>query len=215
MSAIRVINLGLPKTGTTTLSRALRRAGLVTVDWKVRPRHSEAKGLKNRHLASILYEDYYKHGDPLKRLARFDALNELSRAGHSHSLWPQTDWGLLDAIQRAHPQVKFMLNMRDPAQTAASMMRWSNMGTERLPKANIPGLPKGYGATEAELARWVLGHYIFCERLFADAENFLAFDIADKSAPDKIGAFLGLDIPWWGRSNARSPLAPTPELTLS
>ena len=32
MSKMQVINLGLPKSGTTTLARALRRAGLHTAD---------------------------------------------------------------------------------------------------------------------------------------------------------------------------------------
>lgn len=216
MSAIRIINLGLPKTGTTTLTRALRRAGLGVVDWRINPRQTRAKALHGRHLGSVLYEDYFKHGDPLKRLARFEVLNELSWAGPERSLWPQTDWGLIDAIQRNHPQVKFLLNMRDAGDTARSMMRWGNLGTKRLPEANIPGLPDGYGASEPELARWVLGHYIFCERVFSGADNFLAFDISDKDAPDKIAAFLGTPMPWWGRANARSPKAATPqELTVS
>lgn len=208
-AALKVINLGLPKTGTTTLTRALRRAGLRTVDWRIRKRQTRDPELSRKHLGTILYRDYFDTGDPLHRLAEFDAFNELSHAGLKHSLWPQTDWGLLDAIQTHHPGVRFTLNMRDPAETANSIMRWTNLGTLRLPVTNVPGLPKGFGATEAELARWVEGHYRFCERLFAGASNFLAFDIADANAPEKIGAFLGLDLPWWGVANAGASEAPS------
>lgn len=215
MSVTRVINLGLPKTGTTTLTRALRRAGMVCVHWRIKPRHSTAKTLVNRTLGSVLYEDYFKHGDPLKRLSKFEALNELSFAGQTESLWPQTDWALLDAIQTKHPKVKFLLNMRDPALTAASMMRWKGLGQHRLPGANVPGLPLGYGRSEPELARWVLGHFIFCERVFAGCSNFLAFDIADPNASAKISKFLGVTMPWWGRANATTAAAPPPETILS
>lgn len=206
---LKVINLGLPKTGTTTLTRALRRAGLRTVDWRIRKRQTRDPELSRKHLGTILYRDYFDTGDPLHRLAEFDAFNELSHAGLKHSVWPQTDWALLDAIQTHHPGVKFTLNMRDPAETADSIMRWTNLGTLRLPNTNVPGLPTGFGVSEAELARWVEGHYRFCERLFAGASNFLAFDIADEAAPEKIGAFLGLDLPWWGVANAGQAEAPS------
>lgn len=199
----KVINLGLPKTGTTTLTRALRRAGLRTVDWRIRERQTRDPDLIRKHLGMVLYRDYYDTGDPLHRLSDFDAFNELSYAGRKLSVWPQADWALLDAIQTHHPGVVFTLNMRDPAATANSIMRWNNLGTKRLPSTNVPGLPMGYGVTEAELARWVEGHYLFCERLFAGASNFLAFEITDEAAPEKIGAFLGLDLPWWGVANAR------------
>lgn len=202
---MKVINLGLPKTGTTTLTRALRRAGLRTVDWRVRRKQTQDPDLVRKHIGVILYRDYFDHGDPLRRLKSFDAFNELSHAGLRHSVWPQTDWGLLDAIQTHYPKAKFTLNMRDPAETANSIMRWTNLGTLRLPKGNVPGLPSGFGVSEAELARWVEGHYRFCERVFHGADNFLAFDITDEKAPDKIGAFLGRELPWWGVANAGKP----------
>ena len=37
MSRLRVINLGLPKSGTTTLARALRKAGLHVADHRIKP----------------------------------------------------------------------------------------------------------------------------------------------------------------------------------
>ena len=197
----KIINLGLPKTGTTTLTRALRRARIRTVDWRIHRRQSADPELVGKHLGTVMYRDYFDHGDPLRRLGGFRGFNELSQAGLHYSIWPQTDWGLIDAIQRHHPDTRFLLNMRDPAATASSIMRWGNLGTLRLPNTNVPGLPKGYGSDESHLARWVLGHYMFCERVFAGADNFLAFDIADPDAPTKIGAFLGFELTWWGRAN--------------
>ena len=201
MNTPRLINLALPKTGTTTLTDALRQAGLSVADWRIRPGQSARSDIPRMHLGKILYEDYFATGNPLARLTEFDVINEMSAVREDRSLWPQTDWGLLSAIQAHHPDIKFILTMRDPAKTANSMMRWNNLGKRRLPAADIPGLPRGFGSTETELARWLSAHYAFCHHVFAGAPNFLAYDIEDPSAPAKIGAFLGLDLPWWGQSN--------------
>lgn len=35
----------------------------------------------------------------------------------------------------------------------------------------------------------------------------MEYDIDDTDAPTKIGSYLGLDLPWWGQSNAgKSPV---------
>lgn len=212
--SFKIVNLGQPKTGTTTLTRALRRAAIATADWKIHRRQSDDESLIGQHLGTILYQDYFQSGDPLARLSKFRAFNELSHAGLKHSLWPQSDWALLEAIEKHHPETRFMLNTRNPARAASSIMRWGNMGTLRLPNTNVPGLPKGYGHEEAQLARWIAGHYAFIRRVFAGHDRFLEFDIADEAAPQKIGAFIGTKLPWWGRANARPAAVPeaTPDL---
>ncbi|MDD9721352.1 sulfotransferase family protein [Sulfitobacter sp. PR48] len=207
MSRLRVVNLALPKTGTTTLTDALRQAGLTVADWKIRPGQSSRSDIPRQHLGKVIYEDYFASGDPLARLDEFDVINEMSAVRQDRSLWPQTDWGLISAIAAHHPGVRFILTTRDPAKAANSMMRWNNLGKRRLPQADIPGLPRGFGSTEAELARWMAGHYAFCRRVFAGAGNFMEYDIEDADAPEKIGSYLGLDLPWWGQSNMGKPQA--------
>ncbi|MEM7521210.1 MAG: hypothetical protein AAF307_09250 [Pseudomonadota bacterium] len=205
MSRLRVVNLALPKTGTTTLTDALRHAGLSVADWRIRPGQSARDDIPRMHVGKIVYEDYFTTGDPLARLGEFDVINEMSAVRDDRSLWPQTDWGLLRAIALHHPSVKFILTMRNPAKTADSMMRWNNLGRRRLPNADIPGLPRGFGAEEPELVRWIEGHYTFCKHVFAGSENFMCYDIEDPQAPEKISQYLGLALPWWGQSNAGKP----------
>ena len=207
MTGPRIINLGLPKTGTTTLTDALRRAGLKVADWRIRKGQSCLPDITGEHVGRIIYADYFASGDPLARLQEFDAINEMSAVRHDRSLWPQTDWGLLSAIQQHHPDIKFLLSHRDPAKTANSMMRWNNLGRRRLPQADVPGLPRGFGRSEAELAKWVEGHFTFCRRVFAGCANFLEFDIEAPGARDKIAAYLGIDLPWWGQSNTGKEVA--------
>lgn len=205
MTRLRVVNLALPKTGTTTLTDALRHAGLSVADWRIRPGQSTRSDIPRMHIGKIVYDDYYASGDPLARLDEFDVINEMSAVREDRSLWPQTDWGLISAIRAHHPGVKFILTMRDPEKTANSMMRWNNLGKRRLPQADIPGLPRGFGRTEAQLAQWQRAHYAFCHHVFEGAAHFMSYDVEDPDAPDKISAYLGIDLPWWGQSNMGKP----------
>lgn len=200
---LRIINLGLPKSGTTTLGVALARAGLRVADWRIRKGQSEDRRILFGFVGDHLYRGYYDSGDPLALLGDFDAVTEMSVASHGLSLWPQMDWGLLAAIRWHHPNTKFLLSHRDPAALVKSMLGWSNLGKSRLPQQNVPGLPAGYGATPEQLTRWIEGHYAFCRRVFRDDPDFLEYDLTDPEAPAKISAFLGLDLPWWGRANAK------------
>ncbi|MEX3315171.1 sulfotransferase [Sulfitobacter sp. PS-8MA] len=201
MSGPCIINLGLPKTGTTTLTDALRHVGLHVADWQIRKGQSQRRDIIGEHLGRIIYADYFASGDPLARLGEFDVINEMSAVRHDRSVWPQTDFGVLCAIQAHHPRVKFLLSHRDPAKTANSMMRWNNLGKRRLPAADVPGLPRGFGRSEAELARWIEAHFAFCRKVFQGCENFMEFDIEDPDAQGRIAAYLEIDLPWWGQSN--------------
>lgn len=202
---VKVINLGLPKSGTTTLGVALEKAGLRVADWKVRRGnpHATAYGF----VGQLMYHGYFKKGDPLAHLQNFDAFPELNIVRNGFNLWPQTDWGLLTTIRTLYPETKFTLTWRDPRKLSDSMMRWSNLGRKRLPDNAIPGLPAGYGTTEEEQVRWIEGHYKFCRQVFDKSSDFLEYDIEDAAAPEKISAFLGIELPWWGvaNENANNP----------
>lgn len=204
MSALKVINLGLPKSGTTTLGEALKRAGLSVADWRIRPGQTENRQILRAFVGKLMYQGYYETGDPLALIDEFDAFTEIDIVRNGLNLWPQTDWGLIAAIRAHHPGAKFILTHRDPAKLSDSMGRWSNLGKTRLPMNAIPGLPEGYGATDADRIRWIEGHYAFCRQVFAGADDFLEYDVADEDAPHRIGAFLGIDLPWWGVANANT-----------
>jgi len=198
MSApLKVINLGLPKSGTTTLSEALRQAGLNVADWKVSKQQAEIRGF----VGHLMYTAYFDSGDPLALMPTFDAFTENSIIRNSLNLWPQMDWGIIEAIRKHNPGAKFLLSHRDPVLLSQSMMGWSNLGKYRLPTNDIPGLPEGFGDTEEHQARWIEAHYSFCRQVFRGAGDFLEYDVTDPDAPKQISAFLGIELPWWGRVN--------------
>jgi len=196
-----VVNLGLPKTGTTTLSRALKRAGLKVADHRIRPKQTDNTDLHGRFVADLLYEGYFSQGDPAARLGEFSAISEMSSVRAGKSLWPQMDFGLITALRAYHPGLKLVATTRPPEKVSHSMLGWSNLGTERLPKSTVPGLPAGYGGTHQEREIWIAAHYAHLRQLFGDDRRYLELDIEAKEAPDLLAAHLGCEIPWWGTAN--------------
>lgn len=195
--APRIVNLGLPKSGTTTLAKALHRGGFKVADWMVR----EEDGRKRGFVGRLMYLGYFESGDPLQFMLDRDAFTEISVVRRGRNFWPQMDWALLDAIRRHHPGTKFMLSVRDPAKHADSMRRWSNLGRTRLPENHIPGLPMLHGDEPGEIERWIEGHITFCRHVFRGDPDFLEYEIEDEDAREKISAHIGVDLPWWGQAN--------------
>lgn len=205
---LKIVNLGLPKSGTTTLGEALKRAGLQVADWRIDTGQSRDGQLDGRFVGELMYDGYFRHGDPLALMPEFAAFTEIDVLRTGMNLWPQCDFGLISAIRQHHPGARFILTHRDSARLSHSIGRWSNMGTTRLPGNDIPGLPQGYGASDAERMRWIEGHYAFCRAIFRGADDFLEYDVEDTGAPGRISAYLGLELPWWGVADAATKTRP-------
>lgn len=200
--SLQVVNLGLPKTGTTTLARALRLSGLKVADHRLRGRNTSDPALKGAFVADLLYRGYFKTGDPGALLSECDAVSEMSMLRADTSLWPQMDFALILALRAHHPDVRFLASRRDSYDLSQSMLAWSDLATVRLPDSPVPGLPPGYGGTTKERMQWIDGHYAALARFFAGDPAYLEYDVADPSARLRISGFLGRELPWWGRLNA-------------
>lgn len=206
-----IISLSLPKSGTTTLAHALRKGGLNVADWRIRDGQTVRDDLRGQLIAPLMYEDYFDSGDPLARFNEFHAITEMSAVNRRMSMWPQTDSGMLGAILKHHPKTKFLLSMREPAAAAKSIMGWNNLGKARLPRNDVPGLPRPYGGNVENLTRWVNGHYDFCARFFHGSPNFLAYRLEEENVHHKIGQFLNLELPWWGKANVNTRRSDEPD----
>ncbi|MEH6741368.1 MAG: sulfotransferase [Sulfitobacter sp.] len=204
MSTLKVVNLGLPKTGTTSLARALKVAGYRVADHRIRPRQTETPALKDAFVADLLYQGYFQAGDPAELFEDFTALTELSCLRKGKSLWPQMDFALIDAIRKHHPDVRFLASRRDSWDVSQSMLAWSDLGTDRLPTSDIPGLPEGYGETSRERIQWIDGHYAHLSAIFAGDTAFLEYDVADTGSHVAVAEHIGTQLPWWGQANANT-----------
>lgn len=199
--SLRIVNLGLPKTGTTTLARALRRAGMKVADYRIRPQQTADAALHDAHVGALIYRGYFETGDPAAHLGEFAAISEMSCLIDGQSLWPQTDFGVIDALRRHHPGLRFVATRRASWDVSQSMLAWSNLGTDRLPASHVPGLPAGFGATSKERETWIEAHYAHLAAIFRGDDAYLELDIRRDDASARLAGHLGIDIPWWGRAN--------------
>jgi hypothetical protein len=204
LSTLKLVNLGLPKTGTTSLARALKIAGFRVADHRIRPRQTDAAHLKDAFVADLLYQGYFQSGDPAELFEDFTALTELSCLRKGKSLWPQMDFAIIDAVRRHHPDVRFVASRRDSWDVSQSMLAWSDLGTDRLPASDIPGLPEGYGETSRERIQWIDGHYAHLDAIFAGDTTYLEYNVTDAGAQTAVAAHIGVALPWWGQVNANS-----------
>ena len=198
---MKVVNLGLPKTGTTTLARALRRAGFHVADHRIRPRQTEREALKGAFVAEKLYAGLFETGDPWAYLDEFDAISEMSLLREGKSLWPQMDFTLLRALRVHHPDIKFLASGREPFALSQSMLAWSDLGASRLPAYDVPGLPKGFGETTKQREHWIRGHYENLDAFFGKDPDFMAYDLEASDIRTRLEGFLGRPMPWWGHAN--------------
>ncbi len=214
MTGVRLVNLGLPKSGTTTLAHALEQAGWRVADHKVRRVHTRTPGLGGTFIGRQLYNSYFACGNPFATLdPLYDALTEISVQNRGTSLWPQCDYAMIKAMRLAQPAVRFVATWRPAAEISDSMRRWNNLGTDRLPAGHIPGLPVGYGTEEPQRLRWIEGHYQMLRDLFGEDPRFLELPMAAPDARDRLAAHIGTDLPWWGRKNVNedTPAEPSVE----
>lgn len=205
MTGVKCINLGLPKTGTTSFAYALGKAGWRVADHKVRRAHTRDSKLGGTFVGRQLYNGYFE-GDPFKYLDVYDALSEISALNGETSLWPQCDYVMLKAMRMTRPDLLFVATWRPPEEVSDSMRRWNSLGTDRLPGGTIPGLPLGYGESNAERIRWIEGHYDMLHDVFGDDPRFLELPMGASNARARLSAHVGLKLPWWGKLNVNKKI---------
>ncbi len=199
---LKAINLGLPKSGTTTLARAMKLAGWKVADHRIRARQTDNTAIHGEFVADLLYRGYFGSGDPASLMPEFDAISETSLLGSKRSVWPQTDLALVRALRTRYPELRLLATRRTAFEMSQSMLAWADLGSSRLPANAVPGLPKDFGVTSKERVQWIDGHYETLRQVFHGDPLFLEVDVAASDAKSKVAAFLNLDLPWWGQANA-------------
>ncbi|MDJ0822147.1 MAG: hypothetical protein QNJ09_10125 [Paracoccaceae bacterium] len=204
MSKLKCVNLGLPKSGTTTLQKALEDVGWLVADHKVRRTVAKYPDTGGTFIARQIYNGYFETGDPFRYLDFYDALGEINALNGPRSYWPQCEYALVQAMRASPANVKFVATWRPPADISDSVGRWSNLGSQRLPRANVPGLPHDFGGTDAERIRWIEGHYAMLRDIFAGDDRYLELDVGAEDARELLADHLGIKLGWWGRANVNT-----------
>jgi Sulfotransferase domain len=182
--------IGFPKSGTTSITRALESSGLKCAHWQNGSRH---------FVGALIYSAMMAGEDPFARLQGYDAITQADVCLPAMNLnfWPNLDFAVLNAVRRAHPQCLFLLNYRRPEAICASIEKWKGMH-RRFQVSDIPGLPRPFGAEREHLMHWIENHFHACRTYFADDERFLEIDIERADAPDLMSRALGIPITGWG-----------------
>lgn len=193
--------VGFPKSGTSTLQKALHASGVATAHWQVR------KGF----VGELMYRGLRDQDDPWFHLQAYQALTQadvcLPEEGVNY--WPNLDLELIDRLRQRHPDCLFVLNHRDPRKIVDSIRRWPSL-RERLVRADIPGLPPGVGDDDAELEHWIEAHYARMRERFRGDASFVEIDIEDPDAPRALERALGIELGWWGIRNVNRRTPPPP-----
>lgn len=184
--------IGFPKSGTTTLHHALVESGLKSVHWKT----------EQGYCGELIYRAFAAGRPPLADLTQYDVIAQadVCQPHEGKNYWPNLDFSVLRAIREHYPDCLFILNYRDSAATARSIMKWYDLQA-RIAASDIPGSPAGFGRTADELARWIDSHHRAVRWFFQNDHNFIEIDITSEEAPEILSQALGCDIRWWGKTN--------------
>ena len=201
---VKFFVLGFPKSGTSTIHQAFREAGLRSAHWVVR----------DGFCGHLIYRDHRQGRNPLSSLSDYDVIAQPDicrpweeRDGEPLVYWPQLDFEIITAIEEHNPEIRFILNRRDVDSLINSISNWASL-RNRIIRSDVPGLPQGSGRTDDELRAWIEGHYAACQDHFAGNPRYLEFDIADPTAHQRLEAFAGTELPWWGVANSRAERFP-------
>lgn len=189
---MRIVNLGLPKSGTTSLQRVLELFGLTSSHWTVSDSETgAAKAFK--YVGEVIYSNYLGGRSIFEGFSPDSAITQLDVCVPSSglNLWPQLDPLITTKIPKQYPGCKILLLKRDPRKVVSSMKKWNDL-LVRLVASDIPGLPAWRGLCDDELLGWVAGHYESIECQFSGYSNFMSLDIEDKDSFESFVAFAGL-----------------------
>lgn len=204
----KIVVLGMPKCGTTSLHESFKRAGFRSVHWALDAGQEVKKdtrlrlygeGADERLLGRLIAKAVERGLPPFALLPeKVDALAEMNGCHWTskqkdavQAYFPQMQY--LREICDAYPDARFILNTRNLQDWVKSVDKHNDM-RERLIQADLPGLPKGMGERDEDLIEWVSRHH---ERVAAQLmhRRLLKFNI-DVHGAAELSAFLGRRMEW-------------------
>lgn len=207
-SSAKIVVLGMPKCGTTSLHESFKRAGFRSVHWALDAGQEIKKdtrlrlygeGADERLLGRLITKAVQRGLSPFALLpGEVDALAEMNGCHWTskqkdavQAYFPQMQY--LREICDAYPDAHFILNSRNLQDWVKSVDKHNDM-RERLIQADLPGLPKGIGERDEDLIEWVSRHH---ERVAAQFmhRRLLKFNI-DVHGAAELSAFLGRRMEW-------------------
>ena len=222
-----VITLGLPKTGTTSISEYFNCSGWSTSHWNcgasgkcglclldfvqrvASQEHSGSRGWRERP---------DRAPELLSACGRYDVFGQLDYQAHSACIYPQVSH--LHTLLRALPRACFVLNTRPLGRWIESVRRWGlkelhSTGARYEPErdtllakmlSSCPILPRN----ESGLLEWHARHLERARDALRGHPCALEFDIEDPLAGRKLqAAFRGTNAACWQQHNVNTMVLST------
>jgi len=195
------INLGLPKSGTSSLYDYYSCGNV----------YSSHHKCKLETCGECVLANVEAGRPPLDSCGNYAFYGQLDVDGinyDSEGNWPGEGtpcyFPQLSALQELHdayPTARFTLTTRPPAHWLASVVGWGLQ--ERLVNCDLPGLPKSKGS-EDELMAWFSSHLDTVREFVAAHPShgpLLEIDIEDDRTGQVLAEATGIPATCWGKSN--------------
>ena len=201
-----IINLGFPKTGSTSLQVFMTK---IYAKYKT-PFKSCHWSAQKQMVCDLLHKAENTTGNPL-RFAELPpaschtiAQGDCESIGHTY--FPQMS--MLEQLMLQLPEAKFLMMTRDGAAWVNSIKAWGNPPMYgRLVKASLPGAPPGFPQNDTGMIAWQQDHYERVRTLARKTQaQFFEFSL-ENGDPEDLVAFLGLlpaDAEKWGHHNCKA-----------
>eukprot|EP00405_Crypthecodinium_cohnii_P007249 CAMPEP_0206424328 /NCGR_PEP_ID=MMETSP0324_2-20121206/3168_1 /ASSEMBLY_ACC=CAM_ASM_000836 /TAXON_ID=2866 /ORGANISM="Crypthecodinium cohnii, Strain Seligo" /LENGTH=264 /DNA_ID=CAMNT_0053888973 /DNA_START=15 /DNA_END=809 /DNA_ORIENTATION=- len=207
----KVMVLGMPKAGTTSLHEAFKSAGYNSVHWALPAGDGldtdvedikmlqTQEGIEERLVARMVWRAANEGLPPFAYLPEdVEAVAEMNGMVFDDEVgawgyFPQMS--LLETIFETYPNAAYILNLRNMTKWVNSVNKYLRI-RERMAKSDLHKLPRGAGYDDGELLVWVENHH---RRVIEEAQRrgvrFLIFDI-EKHGAKELSEFLGRSVSW-------------------
>ncbi len=203
------LNLGFPKTGTSSLHKFFECGGLRSAHYRCNRIDSCARCIRQSVEAG---------GAPLE-------LCELG--GNNIDVYAQMDDGnyfpqieVLDDIVAAYPEATLFLTFRNMTKWYNSLKKWPPRKrgphlNDKLRENNITGFPTGVGKNVSEFSEWFCNHVQRVRRVVNDNPSLtlVEVDIEDANIAKRMSDMFEIDKNCWGHANV-NPIA-NPDLNIT
>eukprot|EP00581_Thalassiosira_minuscula_P020191 CAMPEP_0183720338 /NCGR_PEP_ID=MMETSP0737-20130205/12976_1 /TAXON_ID=385413 /ORGANISM="Thalassiosira miniscula, Strain CCMP1093" /LENGTH=306 /DNA_ID=CAMNT_0025950185 /DNA_START=271 /DNA_END=1191 /DNA_ORIENTATION=+ len=201
------INLGFPKTGTTSLHSFFACAGYRSMHYRCGPSVACAECIR-----SSVEEG--KGNKPLANCGKAEAYSQLDNGSHGN--FPQVQY--LEQIVESYPNATFLLTFRNVSNWYHSLTHWPPINTEGqlhmsdgLMIANIlPEFPSGVGNNEEEFSAWFCTHVERVREVISRLNRTLVeIDIDNPNVAEYVTDVFDIHTSCWGHTNINKNLHPS------
>ena len=196
-SELLVINLGFPKTGTTSLTSFLNSHGLNCAHWRV------CIGGQCDFIGPTMFKQHRNREFPLSapQLTTFNCFSQMDYCGwlnrskfQSRCYWPQFD--MLEELFRRYPRARYILTSREPTKWLSSARQWGDL-LDRIRYSRSEGLR--YGAFDEEILNWYISRNVMIRNFFSNPSRlhklFEFHQVVADATSENLIKYIFLEVP--------------------